>query len=98
MGDKVRVAVLEANGTELDYETEYDLNAELVELDPPVGGYDDVDQWIRAQSGGSTDHHAGWHEIIAGQTVEIVDRKQMRISGPITITGTVIINGILVLD
>ena len=99
MGDKVKIYLSELNGVEDVENTEISLTADLIELSPPVGGYDDVDAWIRGLvTSSSTDHHAGWHDIISGQTVEISERKQMRIKGTLQNAGILVNRGILVID
>lgn len=45
MGDKVKVAVLEYNGTEYDVPTEEPLKASIVELDPTLSGHDDIQKF-----------------------------------------------------
>lgn len=42
-------------------------------------------------------YHAGWYDIIAAQVVTILTRRQMHVSGPLTLTGTLTNNGVLVL-
>lgn len=49
-------------------------------------------------SGGGTDHHAGWYDIQGGETVTVSTRKQMRINGAMTLSGTLILDGNFVLD
>ena len=49
MGDKVKVSVLETNGVEeLEVPCERSLTADIVEFNPVLGIYDDVDTWARS--------------------------------------------------
>ncbi len=45
----------------------------------------------------STDHHSGFYEIEAGQTVTIEENKQMTNWNNLSINGTIIIDGDLIL-
>jgi len=45
----------------------------------------------------STDHHSGFYEIEAGQTVTIEENKQMTNWNNLSIIGTLIIDGDLIL-
>ena len=47
--------------------------------------------------GGSTDHHNGYTEILASETITVVNRKQMTTHGGLTISGGIILNGSLIL-
>lgn len=47
--------------------------------------------------GGQTDHHNGYTEIIASETITVVNRKQMTTHGGLTVHGALILNGSLVL-
>lgn len=73
--------------------------AESVPFDNSSNGFvaEDVQAAIEEVATGA-DYHAGWHNIIASQIVTVVARKQMRISGNLSISGTLILNGILVID
>lgn len=64
-------------------------------FNPLTGQLDLVD---KLSSSSSTDHHAGWGEILSGETVTIASRKQMRVNGTFSNSGTLINNGTLVLD
>lgn len=46
MGDKVKVIIGEINGTELTVPTEKILDASIVELDPPINGFDELQAFI----------------------------------------------------
>ena len=54
--------------------------------------------WQLQESSTGDDFHSGWFDVITGQTVTIAERKQMRVSGYLQNCGTIINNGILVVD
>lgn len=93
---KIKYIPSEVDGVNQAEECERLLVAADTCLEPAVDGYNNVRDWIL--NSGTTDHHAGWFHIIAAQVVTVVSRKQMRISGPLQLDGTLIIDGQFVSD
>jgi hypothetical protein len=56
-----------------------------------------MSQFTSAGSPG-TDHHCGWSYIAVGQTVIIVENKQMVCFGTFVCDGDLIIDGTLILE
>lgn len=44
------------------------------------------------------DYHCGWREIVIGQEVTVVERKQMAVFQGLILDGTILVEGELILE
>lgn len=100
----VKVLIIEKDGTQFFGAEEHLLIADDIPFYPGSSGMlsnrvkDAIIEAFNSGGGSSEDHHSGWYKIITGQTVEVEERKQMRIKGTLENSGTIVNNGILVID
>lgn len=51
-----------------------------------------------SSGGSSTDHQSGWKKILEGETVTVVENKQMVVFGPFENDGDLQLDGELILE
>lgn len=74
--------------------------ASSVPFDNETNGFiaEDTQAAIEEARDTAPGYHAGWFNIVAGQLVTVLERRQSRISGVLTLAGTLSIVGIAVID
>lgn len=94
--DSVKVLIVERAGVELDNQEEFNLTASVIPFTAPGFSSDNIRDAIVEL--GNSDIHASQYIIDLSDTITVKTKKQMRTFFEQTITGTIIVDGWLIVE
>lgn len=94
--DAVKLLVVERNGVDLEDYEEINLTASAVPFSSPGFSSDNVQDAIIESTAEDEDNHSAQFDIDISDEVVVADKKQMFVFQELFVTGSLLVNGLLI--